>query len=727
MHGAGDGNIVFGDGLENYPDKGISPESFDILVANPPYAVKAFKPHMKLKNNSFTILDKISNDGSEIETLFVERISQLVKPEGIAAVILPISILSKNNESFIGARESILQNFLIKAIASFGSKTFGATGTNTVIVFLEKFKEPPKRLDLVHDSVDAIFDGRNLNDWEDDNILKGYLLKIEVEAADYLDFVSKSKNYIDWKNHEYFEQYYKAFVNGSEYKKRIKQKGFKRLTDKEKLNRLNQHFYEFASRIEKEKILYFALVYQQTTLIVASPNGEMQEKFLGYKWSDRKGQEGIQIISPGGMLYSENDRKARDTLSGLVRNSFYGKEYSIPGFEEYFYYLRLQDMIDFRTLKFNKVIKTSKSKPLKTIPGLINYRLSNDTIFEICSGDRVLADDVLIEGNIPIYSANVFEEFGRTNKQNLNDFSTPSILWGMDGDWMVNMIPAGQPFYPTDHCGVLRVHSDEIVPEYLAMALDIAGRNEKFSRTYRPSKERIKALIIQIPEDINIQKKLVEEVGEINSQIENKKQAIDKISDEIDSKYKTLLSNPEIPEKEIGNIASLSTTKIRLADFDSKNYVSTENMLQNKKGIVPYTGSVDNIDNVTKFSVGDILVSNIRPYLKKIWLADKDAGCSADVLVFHITDTSSIVPEYLYYSLFQDSFFDYLMEGKTGVKMPRGDKTTIPLYKIKCPNITLQNEFANFMKNKRNEQNKLSSDIEELKNKRLTLILRNFE
>lgn len=109
MHGAGDGNIIFGDGLENYPDKEIIPKSFDILVANPPYSVKAFKPHLKLSNNQLDILEKISNDGSEIETLFVERISQLLKPNGVAAVVLPSSILNKENESFISARESLLK------------------------------------------------------------------------------------------------------------------------------------------------------------------------------------------------------------------------------------------------------------------------------------------------------------------------------------------------------------------------------------------------------------------------------------------------------------------------------------------------------------------------------------------------------------------------------------------------------------------------------------------
>ena len=75
MNGAGEGNIIFGDGLENVPDKGIENGTFDILVANPPYAVKDFKQHLQLKNNSFTLLDRIGMNGGEIETLFVERIA----------------------------------------------------------------------------------------------------------------------------------------------------------------------------------------------------------------------------------------------------------------------------------------------------------------------------------------------------------------------------------------------------------------------------------------------------------------------------------------------------------------------------------------------------------------------------------------------------------------------------------------------------------------------------
>ena len=142
MNGAGEGTIVFGDGLEQYVEKGIENGTFDILVANPPYSVSGFKSHLKLKNNSFELLQTISNEGSEIEVLFIERIAQLLKPNGIAAVILPFSILTNDSGSYIGARESILKNFYIRAITSFGGKTFGATNTNTIVLFLEKYNEP---------------------------------------------------------------------------------------------------------------------------------------------------------------------------------------------------------------------------------------------------------------------------------------------------------------------------------------------------------------------------------------------------------------------------------------------------------------------------------------------------------------------------------------------------------------------------------------------------------
>ncbi len=544
MHGAGEGNIVFGDGLENYSDKNIAPKSFDILVANPPYSVKAFKPHLKLKNNALDVLDKISNDGSEIETLFVERISQLLKPTGIAAVILPSSILNKENESFIAAREFILRNFHIRAIVQFGSKTFGATGTNTVVLYLQKFDEPPRRTDLIEDSVNSIFATENIEEWEDSAILRGYLKKIGIAKEVYHDFITKTKNYDEWVNDEYFGQYYNAFLLSSAYTTKMKQKGFARASEEERKKWFNQHFYDYSFRVEKEKLQYFALVYRQTTLVITAPDdNKKQEAFLGYKWSNRKGQEGIQIIKAGGLLYNDNDRYDDMTLAGIIRNSFSENVYDVPELEEYFYHLRLQDMIDFSDVLFNKSIKTTRTRVLKETPGLTNYRLSDKSVFEISIGNRVLSTEIVENGGIPVYSANVFEEFGRIDKQNLADFSVPSILWGIDGDWMVNVIPENQPFYPTDHCGVLRIYSDQIVPEYMALALQVEGEFEKFSRNNRASTQRVSSLIIQIPEK-EVQQRIIEEMQYVDKQIAYEKNIIAEQSEKIKITFMEMFGDP---------------------------------------------------------------------------------------------------------------------------------------------------------------------------------------
>ena len=538
MHGAGDGNIIFGDGLENYPDKEIIPKSFDILVANPPYSVKAFKPHLKLSNNQLDILEKISNDGSEIETLFVERISQLLKPNGVAAVVLPSSILNKENESFISARESLLKNFNIIAIATLGSKTFGATGTNTVILFLQKFNEPPKRTDMVLDSVEAILSKADIDGWEDESILRGYLKKIGVKKDTYDKLLSKSKDYTHWKDDNYFGQHYDEFVTSTEYVKKSKQKTFLKLSDAEQKKWFNQKFYEYVFSIEQEKLFYYSLVYNQDTLIISAPDeNKEQEKFLGYKWSNRKGQEGIQIIKAGGCLYNSSDRSDNNSIAGLIRNAFSDEdEFDVEDLSDYYYRLRLQDMLDFSGTTFNKSIKTTPTRVLKDIPGLTNYRLADKNFFDLSIGNRVLSDEVVVNGSIPIYSANVFEEFGRIDKQNITDFSVPSILWGIDGDWMVNIMPADKPFYPTDHCGVLRIKTDDILPKYMALALQVEGEFERFSRSNRASTQRIANLIIQVP-SVSEQQKLVDEIEAIDKRIADEQAIISEQSAKVKSKF----------------------------------------------------------------------------------------------------------------------------------------------------------------------------------------------
>lgn len=120
------------------------------------------------------------------------------------------------------------------------------------------------------------------------------------------------------------------------------------------------------------------------------------------------------------------------------------------------------------------------------------------------------------------------------------------------------------------------------------------------------------------------------------------------------------------------------------------NYISTENMLPNKGGVC--ASSVVPSGSVIEYKVGDILVSNIRPYFQKIWYADRCGGCSPDVLCIRAKENTD--SKFLYYLLSQKAFFDYVMSGAKGCKMPRGDKQQIMQWSVNLPSLEEQKRIA---------------------------------
>ena len=139
----------------------------------------------------------------------------------------------------------------------------------------------------------------------------------------------------------------------------------------------------------------------------------------------------------------------------------------------------------------------------------------------------------------------------------------------------------------------------------------------------------------------------------------------------------------EIPEgwgvEKLGDVSQYVSEKVDSSELNIENYVGTDNMIADMGGI-ELTTSIPKSGTSTKFSVGDILISNIRPYFKKIWLSDRTGGCSADVLCIR---TDRIIPkEFVYATLARDDFFNYDVAGSKGSKMPRGDKKHIMEYPI---------------------------------------------
>lgn len=148
--------------------------------------------------------------------------------------------------------------------------------------------------------------------------------------------------------------------------------------------------------------------------------------------------------------------------------------------------------------------------------------------------------------------------------------------------------------------------------------------------------------------------------------------------------------------KKLGDIAHYSTVRIDTSSIDTTNYVGVENLLTNKQGKTLAT-SIPTTGNVIEFKSGDVLIGNIRPYLRKIWLANCNGGTNGDVLTIQINSRSQILPDFLYYILSSEAFFNYDNQNSKGAKMPRGDKLAILKYAVPVPPLPVQEEIVRIL------------------------------
>jgi type I restriction-modification system DNA methylase subunit/restriction endonuclease S subunit len=390
MHGQRDIAICYGDALvkahENFPQ--IMDDSFDLLIANPPYSVRGFLETLPEDERCAYALtetiDKLDTNNS-IEAFFIERAKQLLKAGGLAAIILPASILSNGGGVYIRAREILLQYFDLVAIAEFGSGTFGKTGTNTVTLFLRRKPTTPDAAEHYRERVKAWFntdDGAAI--YRDAHLIERYAAHIGVSADDYKTLLQGDVNG-PWHKADYFEAYTQAFNESTEIKNLYKQKTFSGLSPKEQEAEIDRRYLGYAQTLEREKLYYFALASDQENpvLVIKSPGDtKAQKQFLGYDWSAAKGEEGIKIIRDAQgrhqtALYDEGDRDNADKLNRCIADNFKGRLAAIPeSLRAYANTARLTEMLDFSRVTFEKQIALAIRKdelafsskyPLKTL------------------------------------------------------------------------------------------------------------------------------------------------------------------------------------------------------------------------------------------------------------------------------------------------------------------------------------------------------------------------
>ena len=225
--------------------------------------------------------------------------------------------------------------------------------------------------------------------------------------------------------------------------------------------------------------------------------------------------------------------------------------------------------------------------------------------------------------------------------------------------------------------------------KYNKDAIEAMGSGTTFKEV---SGKTMRAVKVRIPLDVSYQKRIAAVLDSLDTKIENNERINDNLADLLQTVYQDRFGNTSLVANQgfLSDICSYSRDKVAVSELNVSTYFSTENMLPGKAGSTEAT-SLPTTPQTTACHKGDTLISNIRPYFKKIvYCADK-CGCSTDVLCF--TPSQPQYSAYLFSTLYADKFFAFMVAGSKGTKMPRGDKQQIMTYPVVLPSEAALGDF----------------------------------
>ena len=213
------------------------------------------------------------------------------------------------------------------------------------------------------------------------------------------------------------------------------------------------------------------------------------------------------------------------------------------------------------------------------------------------------------------------------------------------------------------------------------------------------------------------QQSIVAELDKINELISLKKAQLSDLDALAQSIFNDMFGDPIENEKgwevkKLGEVSVFPSKRVNIADLTPSQYIGVENLRKDKKG-VEFSQTLPNADKAIEFITDDILIGNIRPYLRKIWISNINGGASGDVIIVR-KNTPSIMPMYLFKVLSTETFFEYDNANTHGAKMPRGDKKMIELFPIPLTPLSLQQDFAKRIELIEQQKAQISSAIKDL-------------
>ena len=405
MYGRNEVNIIDADALISHEN--IKPESFDVLVANPPFAVEDFLQTIdEVEREKFKLFNLVNNpSNNNIQCFFLERAQQLLAPDSVMGVIVPSSILSNSDSIHIATREILLQHFDFLSIVELGSQTFGKTGTNTVVLFLRRKAQRPEQAVQFRNRVNNFF-----ADWENEKssgggayqdikVVEKYCQHTKIDFALY-ETLLKGKLNADLLAIDIFKDYQTDFNKQAEIVNLKKQKQFKAKTEADQQAELDKRLLNYLTNIEKDKLYYFMLTQYNAVvdnkarplLVVKSPSdNKEQKKFLGYEWSSAKGNEGLSYLGGDTVfdintpLFDPKNRENSEKISYVIRQNFNGEQVNIPEhLTPFVSQVYLHDVLDFSRKEFNKAFNLSAQSKVEIETKWDLVKL--DEVAEIISG-----------------------------------------------------------------------------------------------------------------------------------------------------------------------------------------------------------------------------------------------------------------------------------------------------------------------------------------------------
>ena len=749
LNGDGEANIIRANGLDSFEKskeykgklKLTSSEDrrdngqFDVLIANPPYSVSAFKPTVKYGAESFALFDKFTEKSSEIECLFIERMKQLLRPGGYAGIILPSSIL-RNSGIYIYAREILLRYFHIVAITEFGSNTFMATNTNTVTLFLRRrpdtdrtqieaavnrFSEHPKDVTVLgiekafSKYVQHVYDG--------------------ITLADYISFLNRKPSPA-FASQELYLSYRSWFEKLSEVTKLKDSKPFQNKTPKEQTAELEKLFYEKVFAIEKDKLAFFLLSYGQKTVLTKAGDKQAEERFLGYKFSNSRGHEGLKMLPEGSMLYDDEDQFNPDKANYYVYSAFRNEFPPVSeALAQSVSSLELTSLMEFGNAVFDKTINILATKKVVLESKYPSVPLSSVAAFQdgLWKGEKgeLVKTRVLRNTNFKRGGGNIsYDDIAEIDVEE-NSLAARTLRWGdilLEKSGGSPSQPVGRVvlFEKDDHevysysnfCTRVRVNSPDCNPKYLWLMLNEFYR---LGGTV-PLQSGVRLLNLKMPEYKNIKIPLPP------------REMQDRIADEI-----TGLEDREAASAEQAEQLRASLSNEGWFAYETRRIESLARLVQRGKSARYGVSSVQIIksgqargynefDFSKRYYVSDRFVSDERNLQKgDILINSTGVGTAGRVTLFdldgdfvvdsHITivrlDPAKILPKYALYALAHIGFknIEAMANGQSGqieLSLPVINGIRIPV-----PPMPVQEEIAAQIETIEREMQALKQDAEE--------------